>query len=75
VTCHEDEKNVRAELLGLDRHLLELRNGGTRFTMTETFAGFMLPMIRKTLPDLGPVFDQHAADLKREAEQVRSRNV
>ena len=59
---------------GVRTYVLEPRGGGTRFTMTETFAGLMLPMIRKTLPDFGPVFDQYAADLKREAEQVRARN-
>jgi uncharacterized protein YndB with AHSA1/START domain len=43
--------------------------GGTTFTMTETFEGVMLPMIRRSLPDFVPVFTQYAADLKREAEE------
>jgi uncharacterized protein YndB with AHSA1/START domain len=37
--------------------------GGTRFTMTETFEGVMLPLIARTLPDFVPIFDQYAADL------------
>jgi len=36
--------------------------------MTETFAGIMLPLIGRTLPDFEPVFDQYAADLKTAAE-------
>ncbi len=41
---------------------------GTRFTMAETFSGLLLPMLARTLPDFVPVFEQYAADLKREAE-------
>ena len=46
-------------------------NGGanTKFTMTETFSGLMLPMIKGSLPDFVPIFEQYAADLKREAEK------
>ena len=43
-------------------------NGGSCFTMTETFSGLMLPMIAGSLPDFVPVFTQYAADLKRAAE-------
>jgi hypothetical protein len=42
--------------------------GGTRFEMEEVFRGAMLPMIRGSLPDFGPVFDRFAADLKRACE-------
>ena len=41
---------------------------GTRFTMTETFTGLLLPLIGKSLPDFDPVFTTYAHDLKREAE-------
>ncbi len=41
----------------------------TTFSMVETFAGLMLPMIKGSLPDFRPVFDQYAADLKRAAEK------
>lgn len=47
---------------------------GTRFTMTETFAGILLPLIGRTLPDFAPVFDQYAADLKQGAEQQSTRD-
>lgn len=40
----------------------------SRFTMTETFSGLMLPLIAGSLPDFAPVFTQYAADLKRAAE-------
>lgn len=38
---------------------------GTRFEMEEVFEGLMLPMIRGSLPDFAPVFDQYAEDLAR----------
>ncbi|MBK8256705.1 MAG: SRPBCC domain-containing protein [Polyangiaceae bacterium] len=40
----------------------------TRFEMVETFRGMMLPMIKGSLPDFGPVFDTYAADLKKACE-------
>jgi hypothetical protein len=43
-------------------------DGTTDFEMREVFSGLMLPMIAGSLPDLGPVFDQYAADLKAAAE-------
>jgi uncharacterized protein YndB with AHSA1/START domain len=42
---------------------------GTHFEMREVFRGLMLPMIRKSLPDFGPPFEQFAGDLKRAAER------
>jgi hypothetical protein len=44
-------------------------DGSTDFSMTEVFSGVMLPMIKGSLPDFGPVFETYAADLKREAER------
>jgi hypothetical protein len=35
----------------------------TDFQMVEVFRGLMLPMIKSSLPDFGPVFDRYAADL------------
>lgn len=49
---------------------VEPRGTGTRFTMTETFSGIMLPMIARSLPDFVPVFDAYAADLKAAAERA-----
>jgi uncharacterized protein YndB with AHSA1/START domain len=43
-------------------------DGSTDFSMVEVFRGLMLPMIKGSLPDFGPPFEQYAADLKREAE-------
>jgi hypothetical protein len=45
-------------------------DGTTDFEMVEVFAGVMLPMIKKSLPDFAPVFETYAADLKREAESA-----
>jgi len=44
-------------------------DGVTEFAMTEVFSGVMLPLIKGSLPDFGPVFEAYAADLKREAER------
>ena len=53
---------------GVRVYEITLTNGGSCFTMTETFSGLMLPMIAGSLPDFAPVFTQYAADLKRAAE-------
>lgn len=37
----------------------------TEFAMIEVFRGAMLPMIKRALPDFGPVFDRYVVDLKR----------
>jgi hypothetical protein len=47
-------------------------DGTTEFSMKEEFSGLMLPMIKGSLPDFGPVFEAYAADLKRAAEAYRS---
>ena len=44
-------------------------DGTTDFSMVETFDGIMLPLIKGSLPDFAPPFEQYAADLKREAEK------
>ncbi len=41
---------------------------GCRFEMDEVFRGLMLPLIKGSLPDFAPVFDQYAADLKQAVE-------
>lgn len=43
-------------------------DGTTELAMSEKLAGLMLPMIKRSLPDFRPVFDQYAADLKRACE-------
>jgi len=40
----------------------------TRFEMREAYTGPLLPMIWKSMPDLGPSFDQFARGLKAKAE-------
>jgi len=48
---------------------LKPRNdGSTDFTMQERFTGIMLPLVKGSLPDFGPVFERYANDLKRAAE-------
>jgi hypothetical protein len=43
-------------------------DGSTNFAMAEEFSGLMVPLVKRSMPDLGPVFERFASDLKREAE-------
>jgi hypothetical protein len=45
-------------------------DGSTLFVMQERFSGLMLPIVGRAMPDLGPVFERYAADLKHEAERT-----
>jgi len=44
--------------------------GSTNFVMQERFSGLMLPFVGRSLPDLDPVFERYADDLKHEAERT-----
>lgn len=46
--------------------------GSTTFVMQERFSGLMLPLVKRALPDFGPVFERYASDLKREAERTHA---
>ena len=46
-------------------------DGMTRFVMREEYTGPMLPMIWRSMPDLGPSFTQFANGLKQEVERRR----
>jgi hypothetical protein len=43
--------------------------GGTRFEMREEFTGPLLPLIWRSMPDLGPSFTRFANGLKARAER------
>lgn len=43
-------------------------SGGTSFRMREEYTGPLLGMIWKSIPDLGPSFQQFAVGLKKQAE-------
>jgi hypothetical protein len=45
-------------------------DGSTDFAMKERFAGLMLPLAKRAMPDFGPVFTRYANDVKKEAERV-----
>jgi hypothetical protein len=56
---------------GVRTFVLRARNdGSTDFAMEERFSGLILPLVRGSMPDFGPVFERYANDLKREAERV-----
>ena len=44
-------------------------DGSTDFAMEERFSGLMLPLVKGSLPDFGPIFERYANDLKNEAER------
>jgi hypothetical protein len=48
--------------------LAPAQGGATDFSMAERFSGVMLPLIKGSLPDFGPIFEAYACDLKRAAE-------
>jgi hypothetical protein len=55
---------------GVRTFRLEPRDGGaTAFTMREEYSGPLLPLIWRTMPDLGPSFTRFAEGLKARAEQ------
>jgi hypothetical protein len=45
-------------------------HGTTRFSMREEYTGPLLPLIWRTMPDLGPSFAQFARGLKARAERA-----
>jgi hypothetical protein len=44
-------------------------DGRTRFSMREEYTGPLLPLIWRSMPDLGPSFQQFATGLKKRAER------
>jgi hypothetical protein len=47
-------------------------DGSTDFAMEERFSGLVLPLMKGSMPDFGPVFEAYANDLKRAAERAAS---
>ena len=45
------------------------KDNSTDFSMEERFSGLLLPLVKGSLPDFGPVFERYSNDLKREAER------
>ena len=53
---------------GVRTFTLAAEGGATRFTMREEYTGPLLPLIWRSMPDLGPSFEQFARGLKARAE-------
>lgn len=53
---------------GVRTFKLSPENGATRFIMREEYSGPLLPLIWRSMPDLGPSFEQFARGLKQKAE-------
>jgi hypothetical protein len=53
---------------GVRTFTLSAEDGDTRFTMREEYTGPLLPLIWRSMPDLGPSFEQFARGLKAKAE-------
>ena len=61
---------VRPIFKGVRTFALRPRDdGSTEFTMAERFTGLMIPFVKRSLPEFGPVFARYAEDLRREAER------
>jgi hypothetical protein len=52
---------------GVPTFRLQPEDGATRFTMREGYSGPMLPLIWRSMPDLGPSFEQFAQGLESRA--------
>jgi hypothetical protein len=57
---------------GVRTFRLTPEDGRTRFTMREEYSGPMLPLIWRSMPDLGPSFQQFARGLKTRVEASAS---
>jgi hypothetical protein len=55
---------------GVRTFTLTPRGEGTEFTVREEYTGPLLPLIWRSMPDLGPSFDQFATGLKHRAEMA-----
>lgn len=53
---------------GIRTYTLTPRGEHTDFSMREVFSGPMLPLIRRSIPDLQPSFEQYVRGLKARAE-------
>ena len=56
---------------GVRTFSLSPEGGATRLTVREEYTGPLLGMISKSMPDLGPSFNQFVAGLKSRAERGR----
>jgi hypothetical protein len=54
---------------GVRTYRLTPTGAGTRFEMREEYSGPLLPVMWRSMPDLGPSFDQFAAGLKERVER------
>ena len=73
VRSHEVLRDLRGQPLGLFKGVRTFTltpQGGreTRFNMREEYTGPLVGMMWKSMPDLGPSFQQFASGLKRQAE-------
>jgi hypothetical protein len=55
---------------GVRTFTLSPQDNGTRFSVREEYTGALLPMIWRSMPDLGPSFQKFATGLKRRAEHA-----
>ena len=51
-------------------NLMSRHDASTDFAMQELFSGLILPLVKGSLPDFGPIFERFADDLKRESERA-----
>jgi len=49
--------------------LVQRPDGSTDFEMQERFSGLVFALVKRAMPDFGPIFERFAVDLRCEAEQ------
>ena len=66
-----EKKLVWGDGLGQRTYTLDKQeDGAVQFTMHEKIGGFMFPLFAGQIPSFDESFEQFAADLKKEAEQI-----
>ena len=70
---HDLDRGIRSPIIGVRTFQLRpLSDSSTDFEMEERFSGLILPLVKGSLPDFGPIFERYANDLKHEAERVNA---
>ena len=66
-----EKRLVWGDSMGNRMYTLEKSAGGVLFTMSEKIGGPFFPLFAKMIPSFDELFEQFAADLKKEAETIQ----
>lgn len=65
------QRMVWSDRMGSRVYTLDQKDGGVLFSMSEKIGGLMFPLFAGQIPPFDAVFEQFAADLKKEAELIQ----